>query len=148
MRKQLGVAPSGSTDETTKGYVDTAVATRLANSTVTTKGDILAASGSATIVRVAVGANNTILMADSSQTAGVRWASVTLLGKYTTTIGNGSAVSFTITHNLGSKDCVCSVRDVSDIEVECDKTYSTTNTMTLGFYAAPSTNAYRVTVIG
>lgn len=46
------------------------------DSTFTTKGDIVAASGANTPVRVGVGANGTVLMADSGQTAGVRWAEV------------------------------------------------------------------------
>lgn len=43
-------------------------------STVTTKGDIIAATGSGSVSRVAVGTNNQMLVADSTQTAGVKWA--------------------------------------------------------------------------
>ena len=43
-------------------------------STVTTKGDILAATASATVTRLAVGANNTILTADSTTATGIKWA--------------------------------------------------------------------------
>jgi hypothetical protein len=42
--------------------------------TLTTKGDIYAASGASTPARVAVGANGTVLVADSAQGSGVRWA--------------------------------------------------------------------------
>jgi hypothetical protein len=45
-------------------------------STVTTKGDILVATGSGTIVRQGVGANGTVLTADSVEADGVKWASV------------------------------------------------------------------------
>ena len=48
--------------------------TAITNTIVTTKGDLLAATGNATVTRVGVGADNTVLMADSSQTTGVRWA--------------------------------------------------------------------------
>ncbi|MFH0938231.1 MAG: hypothetical protein V1899_02985 [Planctomycetota bacterium] len=42
--------------------------------TLTTKGDVYAASGASTPVRVAVGTNGLALVADSSQTAGVKYA--------------------------------------------------------------------------
>lgn len=45
----------------------------LLESTVTTKGDILAATGSSGIVRLGVGTDLQVLIADSSQTSGLRW---------------------------------------------------------------------------
>jgi hypothetical protein len=45
-------------------------------STVTTKGDLLAATGSATVTRVGLGTNDYVLTADSTQTAGIKWAAV------------------------------------------------------------------------
>jgi hypothetical protein len=45
----------------------------IAKSLLTTKGDLIAASGTSTPVRVAVGADSRVLVADSSQSAGVRW---------------------------------------------------------------------------
>jgi hypothetical protein len=44
--------------------------------TLTAKGDIYAASASATVGRVAVGANGTVLTADSTQTRGLTWSTV------------------------------------------------------------------------
>ena len=41
--------------------------------TVTTKGDILAATASSTITRVGVGLNDYVLTADSTQSSGVAW---------------------------------------------------------------------------
>lgn len=50
------------------------LAAKVAKSTFTTKGDTLAASGSATPVRVAVGTNGQIYTADTAQASGVKWA--------------------------------------------------------------------------
>lgn len=45
-------------------------------SLLTTKGDILAATAAATAARLGVGADGTALIADSSQTTGLRWGAV------------------------------------------------------------------------
>lgn len=70
-------------------------------SIATTKGDILVATGSGTIVRQGVGANNTVLTADSAEADGVKWAAVTAelpsqtsnTGKYLTTDGSTASWS-------------------------------------------------------
>ena len=49
-------------------------------STVTTKGDLIVATASSTVTRVAVGANNTVLTADSAMASGVKWAISTSTG--------------------------------------------------------------------
>ena len=70
--------------------------------------------------------------------------------KYATNVGDGSSTSYTITHNLGSQDVVVAVYKNSstwDI-VECDVQFSTTNTVTLIFAVAPTSNQYRVVVHG
>jgi hypothetical protein len=41
---------------------------------VTTKGDIVAATAADTLTRLGVGANDTVLTADSSQATGLKWA--------------------------------------------------------------------------
>ena len=41
----------------------------------TTKGDLVPATGSATFARLGVGANNTVLTADSAEATGMKWAS-------------------------------------------------------------------------
>ena len=68
-------------------------------STVTTKGDLIAATASATVSRVGVGSNGQVLTADSTQTAGIKWSTIDALpsqtgnaGKYLTT--NGTAASW------------------------------------------------------
>jgi hypothetical protein len=78
-------------------FYTTGVATANAavpKSTVTTKGDILVATGSATVSRQPLGTNGFYLKADSAQTTGLVWAAVDALpsqtgnnGKYLTTDG-------------------------------------------------------------
>lgn len=50
------------------------LAAKVPLSTATTKGDILAATASATIARVGVGSDGQVLTADSAQTPGIKWA--------------------------------------------------------------------------
>lgn len=51
----------------------TDLASKVPLSTVTTKGDLLVATASATIVRQGVGTDSTVLSADSTQADGLRW---------------------------------------------------------------------------
>ncbi len=64
------------------------------------------------------------------------------------TIGDGSATSFTIAHQLGSRDVVVVARNAASpyevIDVRWEAT--TTSTVTLDFSAAPSANSVRVGV--
>jgi hypothetical protein len=80
--------------------VDTADAA-IPESLVTTKGDLLAASASGVVARVGLGTNGHILTADSTQTAGIKWAATTAElpsqtgngGKYLTTSGTAASWS-------------------------------------------------------
>lgn len=69
--------------------------------------------------------------------------------KFSVSIGDGSATSYTITHNLASRDVHVTVYNASNYEeVITDVAHTTTNTLTVIFATAPSSNAYRVVVIG
>ena len=78
-------------------------------------------------------------------------SSITILAKYTGTItGDGTTVSFTITHNLGSRDVVVNVYDGStyeDVIVDVERT--STSALTVKFGSAPaSAKTYKVVVVG
>lgn len=69
--------------------------------------------------------------------------------KYAVLIGNGSSTSITVTHNLGTRDVQTVIYDANTYEVVlADVENSTTNTVTVDFATAPSSNAYRAVVFG
>ena len=69
--------------------------------------------------------------------------------KFSVSIGDGSATSYTVTHNLASRDVHVTVYNASNYEeVITDVAHTTTNTLTVIFATAPSSDAYRVVVIG
>jgi hypothetical protein len=70
--------------------------------------------------------------------------------KYNTSIGDGSATSYTVTHNLGTRDVQVTLYDNTApyAEVIADVQHTTTNTITVLFSVAPTSNQYRVVVQG
>jgi hypothetical protein len=77
-------------DATELGYLDgvtsaiqTQVDAKTAKATLTTKGDVYAATAASTVARLAVGANNTVLTADSNYSTGLKWATPAAGGSLT-----------------------------------------------------------------
>lgn len=69
--------------------------------------------------------------------------------KATASVGNGSNTSFAVNHNLGTRDVQVQVYDNASYDtVECDVVRTNSNTVTVSFAVAPTTDAYRVVVIG
>lgn len=69
--------------------------------------------------------------------------------KMSATIGDGTATTISVAHNLNTQDIVVSVRDASsNAGVLCDWVANGVNTAQLTFAVAPTTGQYRVTITG
>lgn len=72
------------------------------------------------------------------------------LRRVSTTIGDGAATQYTVTHNLNTRDVHVQVFRTSGAfdAVLVDMEATTVNTVTIRFAAAPALNAFRVVVVG
>lgn len=128
--------------------------TYVGQASITTLGTITTGVWNGTDVAVADGgtgastaANARTNLADT--TAGFDTSTPVLARVAAKTIGDNSATSFTITHNLGTRDVLVQVYDVATYDtVFTDVARSTTNTVTVSFSSAPATNSYRVVITG
>lgn len=70
--------------------------------------------------------------------------------KYTTTIGDNSATSFTVNHALGTRHLTVQVFESGTpyAQVEADVERTDTNNVTIKFATAPGTGEYEVVVVG
>ena len=66
---------------------------------------------------------------------------------FTASIGNGSATSYTVTHNLNSFDVIVQLYDLSTYDtVYADVVRTSANVVTVSFTTAPTTNDIRVLI--
>lgn len=70
--------------------------------------------------------------------------------KHSATIGDGSATTFTVTHNFNTRNVVVSVFATAGTfdEPICDVKHSTVNAVELTFLTAPTSNEFTVFVMG
>jgi hypothetical protein len=80
-----------SIDTTLKAQIDA----QIPDSLLTTKGDLIAATGASTPARLGVGSNDQILVADSTAATGMKWA--TPAGAGMVSIASGSLTGATVT---------------------------------------------------
>jgi hypothetical protein len=74
---------------------------------------------------------------------------VSFTRKFTGTIGDGSSTSLAVTHGLGSQYVTAQVFDAgTNAMVECDITLTSSTQTTFSFAVAPTTNQYRVVIVG
>ena len=93
-----GLVKNGALDMRTLGdAIDTTMGTMVAKTIVDAKGDIIAATAADTVSRLAVGANNTVLTADSSTATGLKWAAASAGALTLIATTNASAASGTVT---------------------------------------------------
>ena len=70
--------------------------------------------------------------------------------KYTTTIGNNSATSFTVNHALGTRYVTVQLFEAVSpyAQIEADVEHTDTNNVTVKFAVAPTTGQYEVVIVG
>lgn len=109
------------------------------NAIVTTKGDLIAATGNATPARLGVGTNGYVLTADSTASTGVAWAAVAAGGMtlLSTTTLSGTTTSITSIDQT-YKDLLIVIygmttnSNTQDIWCAMNSTYTGSNILTLG----------------
>jgi hypothetical protein len=97
------------------------------------KGDIIAASAADTAARLAVGANDTVLTADSTEATGLKWAAVSGASKnYTLVNAGGTALSGSSTaiSGLSSYDNLLIIVSGASFTAAGQGLYMTVNTVT------------------
>jgi len=69
--------------------------------------------------------------------------------KASASVGNGSNTSFALLHNFNTRDVQVQVFDNATYDtVECDVVRTDADTVTVSFATAPTSNAYRVVIVG
>ena len=83
-------------------------------------------------------------------TAATARAGINAAGKYSVAIGDGAATTYTVTHSLNSRDVIVTVyKNSADYEVVyADVKHATADTVTIDFATAPTSNQYKVVVLG
>ena len=99
-------------------------------------------------------ASNKITITDDTTNSKIDFdinvANLGVAAKYSIAVGNNSDTNIVVTHNLGSRDVMVSLRETNPpyALVTTDVDFTSTTTLTLKFAVAPTTDQYTITVIG
>lgn len=120
--------------------------------TITTLGTVSTGTWNGTEVGVSYGGTGATSASAARVNLGASAgnASATLPQKVAFDVGDTSATSFVLTHSFNTRDVMVQVAEKGSpyAVVLADVELTSVNTVTVGFATAPSTNQYRVTVIG
>ena len=120
--------------------------------TITTLGTVTTGTWNGTAVGVEYGGTGatTASAARLALGATVASASATLPQKLAFDIGDNSSTSFTLTHNLNTRDVTVQIAEKASPYniVIADVALTTADTVTVNFAVAPTSNQYRAVVIG
>ena len=109
---------------------------------ITTLGTITTGTWQGSAIGIAYGGTG------ATSAVGAR-ANLGATGKFSSDVGNGSATTITVTHNLGTQDVVVTVREKATNQVVYpDIEMTDANNIKLYFATAPASGQYRVTVVG
>jgi hypothetical protein len=116
------------------------------------KGDLLVGTADNAISRLAAGTNGYVLTADSSETAGLKWAAAPAVGSFETSIvfEGATADSFetTLTVTDPTEDRTITLPNVTGTVVTTGDTGSVTNTMLAGSIANDKLSNSAITING
>ena len=120
--------------------------------TITTLGTVTTGTWNGTAIGVEYGGTGSTTASASRLALGatVASASATLPQKLAFDIGNNSATSFVLSHNLNTRDVTVQIAEKAGSYnvVIADVALTTADTVTVTFAAAPTNNQYRAVVIG
>jgi hypothetical protein len=143
--------PSG--DDTDVTSITAGVGLNTTSADTSTDGGTITSTGTLYLTKTAVtpGTYQGITVDKYGRVTGASNQGYSTINKYSVDItGDGATTSFTVTHNLSSRDVIVQVYDGSTYEeVIVDVTRASTSTVTIGLATAPvNAKVYRVVCIG
>ena len=142
-RTALGVAIGSDVQAYNATLAAVAGGTYSGDDSITTVGTITAGTWTGTAIAVANGGTG----ATTAPTARANLGATT---KVSASVGTGSATTIVVTHNLNTRDLQVSLFEVASpyAQVFTDVELTTADTLTLTFSQAPSSDQYRVVIVG